>query len=258
MREIWKTGLLLCAATVTWAQQDASKTTQAIIEVKYADVNRLMNVLNPLFGGPGGGPVNIRGDSSLHVITVSGSPDTIAVIEKAIKRLDVPLDQPNVDLTVYLISGLAQGQAGDQIPTELDSTVRQLHTLFAYKSYRLADTVVLRGRAISQGDRISEQRAEGVLPGTSLRYSLAYQSINVSAETPRMVHLNNMSFALRGAQTVPSPNKGEPPVTSYSDTPARISTDLDLREGQKTVVGKSSINTAGDALILVIVPKITD
>ena len=136
--------------------------------------------------------------------------------------------------------------------------MKQLHALFAYKSYRLADTVVLRGRAISQGDRMSEQRAEGVLPGTSLRYSLAYQSINVSAESPRMVHLNNMSFALRGAQTRPSPNKGEPPVTSYSDEPASISTDLDLREGQKTVVGKSSINTAGDALILVIVPKITD
>ena len=35
-----------------------------------------------------------------------------------------------------------------------------------------------------------------------------------------------------------------------------ISTDIDAGEGQKIVVGKSSINSTGDALILVIVPKL--
>jgi hypothetical protein len=39
---------------------------------------------------------------------------------------------------------------------------------------------------------------------------------------------------------------------------ASIYTDLDLVEGQKTVVGKSSFNGAGDALILVIVPKVVE
>jgi hypothetical protein len=42
------------------------------------------------------------------------------------------------------------------------------------------------------------------------------------------------------------------------DTVASINTDLDIREGQKTVVGKSSINSTGDALILVIVPKVVE
>ncbi len=39
---------------------------------------------------------------------------------------------------------------------------------------------------------------------------------------------------------------------------ASINTDLDLGDGQKTVVGKSSINSTGDALILVIVPKVIE
>jgi hypothetical protein len=45
---------------------------------------------------------------------------------------------------------------------------------------------------------------------------------------------------------------------SQTQTPAKIFTDLDVKEGQKTVVGKSSVNSAGDALILVIVPKIME
>jgi hypothetical protein len=40
------------------------------------------------------------------------------------------------------------------------------------------------------------------------------------------------------------------------DTLASIATDLDIREGQKTVVGKSSVSSTGDALILVIVPRL--
>jgi hypothetical protein len=47
-------------------------------------------------------------------------------------------------------------------------------------------------------------------------------------------------------------------TTDRAQTPASIFTDLDVKEGQKTVVGKSSVNSAGDALILVIVPKIME
>jgi hypothetical protein len=45
---------------------------------------------------------------------------------------------------------------------------------------------------------------------------------------------------------------------TVAETVASIHTDLDIREGRKTVVGKSSVNSTGDALILVIVPKIVD
>jgi hypothetical protein len=43
-----------------------------------------------------------------------------------------------------------------------------------------------------------------------------------------------------------------------TETIASIYTDLDVRDGQKTVVGKSSLNIGGDALILVIVPKLVE
>jgi len=78
--------LILFAATLAWAQETAPKNTQAIIDVKYADVNHLINVLRQTFVLPG---TNISGDPTLHVVTVSGSPDTVAGVTAAVKRFDI-------------------------------------------------------------------------------------------------------------------------------------------------------------------------
>jgi len=243
-------GLVFMAAAA-WAQE-APKNTQTIIEVKYADVNRLASLLQPMFG------VNIKADSSLHVIGVSGPPDQVAAIGAAIQKLDVPLSaEPDVELTVYLISGVAQGQATDDVPQELASTVKQLHALFAYKSYKLSDTLVLRGRT-GRPFNGRDTETEGVLPGTAnLSYHLNYNSLEVSPGDPRTVHINGLGFSLLGP-TVTTTDKTKNMSIAQAQTPAKIFTDLDVKEGQKTVVGKSSVNSAGDALILVIVPKVVD
>jgi hypothetical protein len=246
-------GLLLMAAA-GWAQEPAAPNTRTIIEVKYADVNHVADLLKPMFGGS----TTIKADSSLHVIGVSGPPDIVAAVSAAIQKLDVPLSgELDVELTIYLISGVAQGQGTDDVPQELASTVKQLHGLFAYKIYKLSDALVLRGRS---GRPYSgrETETEGVLPGTTnLTYHLAYNSLEVSPGDPRTVHINALEFSLRGP-TVTTLDKTKNTSISQTQTPARIFTDLDVKEGQKTVVGKSSVNSAGDALILVIVPKIVE
>jgi len=104
---------------------------------------------------------------------------------------------------------------------------------------------------------LNDTVTEGVLPGTTnLNYRLAYNSLEVSPGDPRTVHINGLGFSLRGP-TITSTSKDNV-TTDRTQTPAKIHTDLDVREGQKTVVGKSSVNSAGDALILVIVPKVVD
>jgi hypothetical protein len=251
-------GLLLMAACA-WAQEGPPKNTQAFIEVKYADVNRLANLLQPMFNAS---TMIVRADTSLHVIAVSGPADMVAALRAAIEKLDVAVPpEPDVELAVYLISGMAQGQGADEVPQELASTVKQLHGMFAYKSYKLSDTLVVRGRAIPRGERPFNNRdteTEGVLPSTTvnLRYHLTFNSLNVSSGTPRTVHINGLRFNLQGPR-VTSTTK-ENVTTELTQTPANILTDLDVREGQKTVVGKSSVNSAGDALILVIVPKVVE
>ena len=243
-------GIGLLMAVAAWGQEPP-KSTQAIIDVKYADVVRLAGLLQPMFSA------NFKADSSLHVIGVSGAPDVVAAVSAAIQKLDVPLSaEPDVELTVYLISGVAQGTGTDDVPQELASTVKQLHGLFFYKGYKLADTLVLRGRTGRPfGGRDTE--TEGMLPGSpNLRYHLNFNSLEVSPGNPRTVHINGLGFNLHGPR-ITMTTKDNRTIDS-TETPANIYTDLDVREGQKTVVGKSSVNSAGDALILVIVPKIVD
>lgn len=161
-------------------------------------------------------------------------------------------EPPNVELTVYLLSGL-QTSAGDDVPQDLATTVKQLHNLFSYKGYKLADSFLLRGRS-STGPQSQSAETGGVLPGAAgLHYSLRYRNVRVSLEKPHMVHIDGLQFSL----SMP-PTYGPDGKPRYHDSVASISTDLDLVDGQKTVVGKSSINTAGDALILVIVPKVIE
>src|ERR1700683_1207800 len=180
-------GLLLMTGAI-WAQEPA-KNTQAIIEVKYADPSRLVDLLRQTYNA------NMRSDSALHVIGVSGPPDLVAAVSAAIQKLDVPLSAgPDVELTVYLISGVAQGPGPDDVPQELASTVKQLHGLFAYKSYKLSDTLVLRGRS-GRPYNGRETETEGMLPGTTnLTYHLAYNSLEVSLGDPRTVHINGLGF----------------------------------------------------------------
>lgn len=157
----------------------------------------------------------------------------------------------NVELTVYLLSGV-QTAAADDVPADLFSTVKQLHNLFAYKGYKLSESFILRGRAdTARPGRLF--RTEGVLPGSGLHYAFSYLNVRVSPEKPYMVHIDNLSISLN----VP-PAYGPDGKQRGNGTVASINTDLDLEDGQKTVVGKSSINTNGDALILVIVPKVIE
>ena len=158
----------------------------------------------------------------------------------------------NVELTVYLLSGVQTAAAADDVPQDLVSTVKQLHSLFPYKGYKLAESFILRGRSAS-GVQNQSARTEGVLPGSGLHYNFYYNRVRVSLEKPYMVHIDGLGIILTGPQ-----NYGPDGKMRGNNTVASISTDLDLAENQKTVVGKSSINSTGDALILVIVPKVIE
>jgi hypothetical protein len=155
----------------------------------------------------------------------------------------------NIELTVYLLSGVAQGETADDVPQDLAATVKQLRSIFNYKSYKLTESFMLRGRL---GGGASGASAKGVLPGgAGLNYEFRYREARLSADTPAVFRITGLRILLKRA---PRRLGGETIV----DTVASIDTDLDIREGQKTVVGKSSVSSAGDALILVIVPKLVE
>jgi hypothetical protein len=154
-------------------------------------------------------------------------------------------EQPNVELTVFLLTGAAQGQAADDVPQDLTSTIKQLHGVFAYKSYKLTESFVLRGRS-STSIAPRPASTDGILPGNGLRYHFGYNRLWLTGDPPRTIHVDGIDL-----------NLNRPTSKEHSGV-ASINTDLDIRDGQKTVVGKSSVDSTGDALILVIVPKVVD
>ncbi|MGH9646149.1 MAG: hypothetical protein ACRD4E_04960, partial [Bryobacteraceae bacterium] len=125
----------------------------------------------------------------------------------------------DVEMTVYLISGSAQGTA-DDVPKDLESTVKQLHSVFAYKTYKLSESFFLRGGAGSAS-------TEGVLPGVGLRYRFSYFRLRLSGDAPRAVQLDGLGLELT------RPAIGLKDGKQIYETVAKISTNLDMRDGQK-------------------------
>jgi len=220
--------LTLAAASVMWAQDKV-----ALIEVKYADVNRLAAFISG-FG------VQASPQAGFKAITVRGTAEAIATAQEVAKKLDVP-DPPtlNIELTVHLLYGAAQDSTPDSVPQDLAPTVKQLRSLFPYKSYRVMESFTLRGRDGQQ------TQTNGTLPGSQTMYQFQYRPRVLPGSVPRMVRIDGLRFGLR----VPEGN-------AFAES--GINTDLDTREGQKVVVGKSNVRGTADAILLVVTPKVVE
>jgi hypothetical protein len=157
----------------------------------------------------------------------------------------------NIELTIYAVNGLAKelpNAPAEELPDDLSGTFKQLRSVLMYKSYKLVDTFTLRGRN-NGGAQIG-----GEYPGFNYgQYDFKYFNAHVGTETPRMVHINGLRLEITRRPPGPIGQGVAPPIIV-----ALVSTDIDLREGQKTVVGKSAVNGGADALILVIVPKVIE
>lgn len=233
--------LLFVVAAMTGLAQEktaspAESYTEKLFVVKYADVYALRNLFKN-FGA------QVNADPTMRVLAVSGRRETVAAIEDAIKRLDVPSAEKNIELTGYVL--LASAQASSQPePPELGAVIRQMHSLFPYKSYRLLDVISLRTR--DGGDAaVNGQLAPLPAGPADFRPSYSFnigRAVVSATDAVRLVRLSGLRLSV-----VVGPGR--------SNT---ISTDIDLREGQKVVVGKASVNGAEEALVLVLSAKVVE
>jgi len=119
----------------------------------------------------------------------------------------------------------------------LQPVADELRKIFAYKGFRLLDSILLRTQP---GNRAV---ANGVI-GTTGRttYSFTVQPSDVTEDPKgRLIRLDNLKLNMR--------------VPGGDD--AGILTEITVREGQKVVVGKSNMG-ADQSLILVVTAKVTE
>jgi hypothetical protein len=229
--------LVLALPLPAQTNQDPNERVQKLVTLKYADPQTISNLLAD-FG------VDRRSDQNLKVIALSGRRANVMTAEDAIKQLDVPsAAHKDIDLTVYFVVGSDQTNvAGSAIPADLQSTVATLKTTFPFKTYALLDALSLRSRSGVGAD------TSGVLSGSRITQ---FRVTSATLEPDSMIRLDHLKAGLR---TPISEGQGR---ITYIDT--GISTDVvDVKEGQKLVVGRSSVDGPDKALFLVLIAKVAE
>ena len=249
-RRFWLVNVLiasmLASAPVARAQEEkkAEEKSQTgwpvkIFQVKYADVYHLANLFRA-FGA------TVQPDGDLRVLSVRAPKEVLAAIEESLQRLDTPqAPAKNIQLEAYLLTASAQGASGN-LPTELDPVVKQLKGVFHYQAFRLLGTLSWRGRDGKGGHvngLLSPVSSDSTQP-TSYEFQVDSAAVTSEGKEPA-IRINNLVLQLFY-------------MLGGNHQRALISTSIDVREGQKVVVGKANIDSSDNALVLVLTAKVVD
>jgi Bacterial type II/III secretion system short domain len=234
--------MLAVMAAVSLAAQEKKPEEQQprpvtkLFILKYADPRAVEQLLR-VFGG-------VQPNTDMHAIAVTASPQNMAAIEEAIARLDTPAAAPkNIDLTCYLVVG--SESEGGTIPKDLESVVTQLRNTFPFKNYRVLDVLNLRART---GQRVNTTSSAAVQVGGTTQPIISNLRINSVTIAPdgAAIRIDGMQAGTR----VPFSTGGN--NFNYQDL--TMNTDLDVKEGQKVVVGRMGIGN--EAIFLVLTAKL--
>jgi hypothetical protein len=223
----------------------ASPRVQKLFLLKYADPGHVASLLG-VFNA------SVRPDSEMHALAVETTPGpTMAAIEEAIQRLDVPsAASKNIEMTAYLlIGGETAGTEPSAMPKELDGVVAQLKNAFAFKSYHLLDILALRTRVGQAASTTSSGRGTKSGDNTPLvrtQFRIASAGIGSDETTIRIDKLSLES-------NIPMPTGvGGQFLTSN----VGLQADVDIKQGQKVVIGRVSV--AESALFLVLTAQVVN
>lgn len=251
-------GIVFLIASVMFAQEAPAQPEKTpppppqvlrVFQVKNADVNRLAAIID-VFGA------RVRPDPALRVISVSGTQEQVKAIEDAIQRYDVPPPaQRNVELTFHLLQAMT-APGSEKLPVDLEAVVKQLKSTFAYQGYRLGDTLLVRSRDGDSFDASSTANFTGATPGapnTTSQLRAQRVTIGVTDKVP-MIRIDNLRVGVRLPYCS---NSNQSPCSQWNFMDNGINTSVDIKEGQKVVIGKTAIGS-DSAIVVVVTAKVVD
>jgi hypothetical protein len=239
-----KLAIVILFAAVSCSQAQDQAVTR-VFQLKYADARALQKVLSPYCRG-------VEADQMLKALTITVRDNNVmSEVEQIIKRFDVPPPPVlNVDVTIYLMSAMGTPSAG-AVPPELEPVVKQLKNTFSYKGYQLIDTEVMRVRAGQGGDVSGVVNGAPSVDGNKTVSQVRFRSASVSTdEKGRAIRIDGLRVGLR------IPVAAGEKKFQYIET--GLSTDVDVREGQKVVVGKANMDGSDRASIVVLTAKVVE
>jgi hypothetical protein len=210
-----------------------------VFEVRHRDPADLAAVVRPLGSGFRG--ASVSSSREFRTITIRDFPENVATIESALKRLDVKESaRPDVELRLWVLVAGGSEAAGGQFPEELKEAVSALKSTLSYRNYALAGTFVQRARDGARGlhgegmTDVGLTSVNAKAPRTmQLEYQINQLTLDSEGGSPGSVKLDGFSLTLFG-----------------DGARAQLKTDATLREGEKVVVGTSTVRDR--ALVVVV------
>lgn len=221
-----------------------------VFEIKHRDPRNLAEVLMALGSGARGSAINYNDE--FKTVTVRDYPEVIATVEDAIKRLDVPEPaRPGIEFHVHILIANNAGQSSADFPAELDNVIKQLRTTLNYKNYHLMTSQVIQAR--EKGSRavsskgVAELRLSADTAASKNPIFYEFQLQRLELETPAtgpvVIQIGDFSFSMKVPLLV-----GGPGQLQYQDI--GFHTPVRMREGEKVVVGTTSMEDKGIVVVL--------
>ena len=218
--------------------------------VQHRSPSALCGVLRPLTSGARGCSIDFMDRDGLKTISVRDFPENVATIEAALKRLDVPQAAQagaEVELHIHVLFAHKAVGPSEGFPEEMKEVLKSLKSTLAFRSFTPVTSFVNRVRDDSNqmsGTATLDVRDLGE-PGDKgparLRVEYRAQRLKMEGAALEPAKISIYGFYAK---------------VGVIDTPvsSELRTDLTLKDGEKVVVGTSTLKDRG--LIVVITAKV--
>lgn len=224
--------------------QDQKSETQnlrkEIVKLKYVRAQDIQNLLYAYVSREG----HIQFNPNMPaILSVSDTPENVEKILAAIREIDVkPAD---VLFTVQLVLG-SETDAATDAELQGDPIIKELRKLLRYKGYTLLDSSFVR---IINGERAS------VVLGPKGEFVFVLQpDVAGDAKVP----IIKTEVRLRQITQQKAPENKEGAAQAVPNVTTLIESTLNIKSGERTVVGVSKLDGGDKGLILIISAKIVD
>jgi hypothetical protein len=183
-----------------------------------------------------------------NIMTLSDTPENVEMMLAAIREIDVkPAD---VQYTVQLVLG-SETDATTDADLKSDPVIKELGKLLRYKGYTLLDATFVRV--------VNMNRASAVL-GPKAEFELALRpEVAGDAKAPLIKTEIRLRQILRVlSKPAAKAEGGEPTQGAVTNVINLIESTLNVKSGDRTVVGVSKLDGGDKGLILIISAKIVD
>ncbi len=221
-----------------------------VFEIRFRDPGSFQSMLQTLGSGFKGSALSVNRE--LRTITARDFPENLAVMEDAIKRLDVPeAPRPDIEFHVHVLIASNTASGTTTFPPELGDVIKQLQATLSYKNYSLMSSSIQRGKEGISGvnnSGLSDSKLLGLDANQSTPIFYGYRLRPIMLENSASgstVHIGTFSFNMRFPITLGA-------SAQYENV--GFETPVSVRDGEKIVVGTTTMGDKG--LVVVLMAKV--